>query len=404
MRLAVLAHRLGVALLLGTAWLASPATAQSADQIRQFRMICGDTALQKRVLERARQTDRLLEVETELEERCAQLDLPSKPAHEAADPSPEASHTDWTFDARYSRDGRTIVSGSRDGTVRVWDAETGRSIRRIVIGEVPRSGDHNIVRRLTLIGDGSHVAVSSDRNPVHLIELASGKIVASFPTTSDCCGGALAGTASGLLFIGGETDTVPAVDVKTREVRYRLPGHLKEASAIAVSESARLVATAGSSRYSKPEQSPRVHLWRLETGEKIAEFELKGDGDSATALAFSRDGGRLAVFVGRSVHVYSIADRRITQTIGPILTAFDVDFTADGKGLVACGSYPILWDLATGKKARLFGPFSDLCHSVDISPDGRFALSTSMGTDLRIWEIATGTFHRRLGGNNPPRR
>ena len=53
---------------------------------------------------------------------------------------------------------------------------------------------------------------------------------------------------------------------------------------------------------------------------------------------------------------------------------------------------------------RHFGPFRELCHSVDLSPDGRFAVTTSMGSDLRIWEIATGTFYRRLGIDVHPRR
>lgn len=99
-----------------------------------------------------------------------------------------------------------------------------------------------------------------------------------------------------------------------------------------------------------------------------------------------------------------MADKRITQTIGPISTSFAVAFTADNKGLIICGRHPILWDLATGKKLRHFGPFSDLCHSIDVSPDGRFAVTTSMGSDLRIWEIATGAFYRRLGSNTPTQR
>ena len=32
------------------------------------------------------------------------------------------------------------------------------------------------------------------------------------------------------------------------------------------------------------------------------------------------------------------------------------------------------------------------------------AVTTSMGSDIRIWEVATGTFHRRLGRDvKPPR-
>lgn len=400
--------RLGVALLLLAAAMvsAAPASAQSPEDVRLFRVICNDPAVQKAARARAQAAGQLEEVELEIEERCAQIDLPSAPLHDTADPSPDASHSGWIYQARYSRNGRTIVSGGRDGTVRIWDAQTGKPIRRIVVAESdPSKNKQGIVRSVTFVGDGTRVAATSDGNPVRLIELATGRIVASFPVEGDCCGGTIAGTTGGLLFIGGHADIVDAIDVNTGAVRYRLPGHQTEASSIAVSETAGLVATAASSDYAKPEanQKPRVYLWRLSTGEKVAELEPAG-GTRPGRLAFSRDGAQLAVYMGRSVHIYSVADRRITRTIGPTRAAFEAAFTADGTGLITCSRHPMLWDLATGKKLRHFGPFSDLCHSVDVSPDGRFAVTTSMGSDLRIWEIATGTFYRRLGNNAPARR
>lgn len=397
-------NSLGFSLLLGAAvfMTSAPALAQSPEDIRIFRMICNSPDLQKEARVRAKKAGRLEDVELEIEERCAQIDLPSTPVHDTADTSPDASHSGWVYQAHYSRDGRTIVSGGRDGTVRVWDAQTGKQIRRIVVAESdPSRKKEGIVRSVAFVGDGTRVAATSDKNPVRLIELATGKIVASFPVAGDCCGGTIAGTTGGLLFIGGHTDIVDAIDVNTGAVRYRLPGHQIEASSIAVSETAGLVATGAAGRYwGKPEeqQKARVYLWRLDTGEKIAEFEPAGD-NRPHRLAFSRGGAQLAIFIENSIHIYSVADKRITQTIGPISTRFAVAFTADGKGLIICGRHPVLWDLATGKKLRHFGPFSDLCHSIDVSPDGRFAVTTSMGSDLRIWEIATGTFYRRIGSN-----
>jgi WD40 repeat protein len=345
----------------------------------------------------------------EIEARCATIDLPPTPIHDAADASREASHSDWVFDAHYSRDGRTIVSAGRDGTVRWWDAETGKPIRRIVVAEDGPRADPDkkgIVRSVIFIGDGTRVAAASDRNPVRLIELASGNIVTNFPVVSDDSSGTIAATTGGLLFIGGHTDTVDAIDTNTKAARYRLPGHQMEASAIAISETAGLVATAASSLHAKPEkkQRPRVQLWRLNTGEKVAEFEPERD-PRPGPLAFSRDGAQLAVVSGGLVHIYSVPDKRITKTLTLHAGAspFAVAFTVDGKGLFTGTTHPILWDLATGKRVRHFGPFTDLCHSVDISPDGRFVLTTSAGSDLRIWEIATGTFYRRLGINvHPP--
>lgn len=402
---------LGFALLLGAAvFMPAPAPAQSPDEARA---ICNDPSLQQRLITQVEESHRRVALELQIEALCAQIDLPSTPIHEAVDASPEASHADWTLDARYSPDGRTIVSASRDGTVRFWDAETGKPIRRIVAAEEYRSGDQTekgTVNSVTFVGDGSLVAAASTDNQVRLIDVATGEIVASLAVATERpldFPGEIAATTGGLLFIGGFKADVDAIDAGTRAVRYRLPGHLAEATAIAVSEAADLVATAASSAFAEPEMppNPRVQLWRLSTGEKLAEFVPEGD-PRPSKLAFSHDGAELAIVSGGFVHIYSVADKRIAKTISvhPVSSPFDVAFTADGKGLITCTTHPVLWDLATAQRVRHFGPFTDLCHSVDVSPDGRFAVTTSMSSELRIWEVATGTFYRRLGGNAPTQR
>lgn len=386
----------------------TPLFAQTDDQ---FRVFCKEDAARQLALKQLEGRDRE-EFEEKLALRCPRIDLPTIPLH-AADPSPEASHTDWGYDARYSPNGRRIVSASRDGTVRVWDAETGKPIRRIAAAiEKPLVGASRpgIVRRVTFVGDETRIAASSDENPVRLFDVASGEMIAEFPFVhprpDDTTAPRVAATTNSLLLIAGYRDDVEAIDAGTRALRYRLTGHDAEATAIAVSEAADLVATGGSDGIAgqRVESNTRVYLWRLSTGEKIADMLL---GNSRPeALAFSRDGSQLAVISHDTVQIYSVTDKRVTQTIKvhPFYGFFDAAFTADGKGLMTCRSHPQLWDLATGKLVRHFGPFNDLCHSVDVSPDGRFAVTTSMGSDIRVWEIATGAFYRRLGVDvHPPR-
>jgi WD40 repeat protein len=63
----------------------------------------------------------------------------------------------------------------------------------------------------------------------------------------------------------------------------------------------------------------------------------------------------------------------------------------------------MLFDIASGTRVHHFGPFLDLCHSVDVSPDGKYLATGHIGSDARIWEVETGTFYRRLGKNvHPP--
>jgi WD40 repeat protein len=86
----------------------------------------------------------------------------------------------------------------------------------------------------------------------------------------------------------------------------------------------------------------------------------------------------------------------------PTFGSLQVAFTTDGKRLIAGLRHAQLWDITTGKRVHHFGPFGDLFHAVEVSPDGKYLVTGHMGSDGRIWEIDTGTFFRRLGKNVDP--
>ena len=44
-----------------------------------------------------------------------------------------------------------------------------------------------------------------------------------------------------------------------------------------------------------------------------------------------------------------------------------------------------------------FGSMADLCHSVEITKDGRYAVTSHMGSDIRLWDVASGALVRRFG-------
>lgn len=266
------------------------------------------------------------------------------------------------------------------------------------------------VRSATVVGDGTRLAATKDGTPVLLFDTETGKSLGELPFTiaPDDFPPRMASSKGGLLLLAGYQNDVVAVDAASMQVRYKLSGHRGQATAVAVSDVADVVATAPKPEIQpdlRPaEQDQTVHLWSLSSGAKLAELALKGS--SVDALAFSRDGAQLAVVSGGAVHVFSVKDKTLLRNIvvHPMFSVFDAAFTADGKGLLTCQSHPVLWDLATGEVVRHFGPFNDLCHAIDVSPDGKFAVTTSMASDLKIWEIATGTFHRRLGIDvKPPR-
>ena len=391
----------------------SSAAAREEAARAQLRPICADKNAQDKIIASTIQQGGEYERATarwNFDEHCGQVDLPVDPAGGTADRADDVAHTDWIYDARWSPDGKLIATAGRDGSVRLWDVATGKTVRKIDITKLtPRlkstnPGNPGHVRAARFLGDGHSLVVAADTHPIRIFDVVSGESVAEVPYPVPDPKWELppntATTTSGLVIVGGYGGTLLVYDVKAKAERYRLPAIPNEYPRFAVSQAAGLLVTTVPGK----DRSVIVQLRSLETGKAIGEMEAKGS-SSASSLAFSRNGKELVVAVEGNAHVYATADRKLITTVMYYPTfggAHDIAFTVDGRRLITGHRHAQLWDIATGKRVHHFGPFRDLLHSVDVSPDGKYLVSGHVGSDGRIWEVDTGEFFRRLGKNVYP--
>jgi WD40 repeat protein len=73
----------------------------------------------------------------------------------------------------FSPDGSQILSGHNDGTIRLWDAQTGRAIRAI------KTAGRNAVHCAFTPDGNAIICVNHDDNPIRIIDARSGEIIRS---------------------------------------------------------------------------------------------------------------------------------------------------------------------------------------------------------------------------------
>jgi WD40 repeat protein len=85
---------------------------------------------------------------------------------------PLREHIDGVTCVAISNDGRFIVSGSRDRTIRIWDFETGEQVREAL-------SDYGAVCTIAISHDGNRIFSGSDDNTIRTWNFDSGRLLRS---------------------------------------------------------------------------------------------------------------------------------------------------------------------------------------------------------------------------------
>ena len=138
-----------------------------------------------------------------------------------------AGHEDAVLSARYSRDGKHIVTASRDRTASLWDAASGKPLKRF------EEGHEFLVSGAVFLPDKNHLATGAGDNSVRIWDLTAGTQQAVLSPTGRI--GTLAASPDGNWIATGSPGTdIKLWNARTGEARGNLSGHDSEVSALDV--------------------------------------------------------------------------------------------------------------------------------------------------------------------------
>ncbi|MDP7421207.1 MAG: hypothetical protein QGH40_04980, partial [bacterium] len=250
-----------------------------------------------------------------------------------------------------SPDGKTLAVGCSDGTVELWDTQTGGLIEQL-------EGHFKIVSSLVFSRDGTKLATGDLNLTIRIFSTDQWQQVAEFQGTEIPSPGLFLNKAIISLDFSPDGKTLASVNVGERG----------------------------------------IFIWDLEKGNADGTYalkkKLKGHFRAVFSVNYSPDGTYLAsASRDEWVWLWEVKnDYQGAKITGHLEDVLRVVFSPDGN-LVASASQDStikIWDIHRGQEYTTFRGHGSPVTSIDFSPDGKILISGSMDRTVRFWDINRG--------------
>ena len=288
-------------------------------------------------------------------------------------------HSGYVTSVAISPDGQTLVSGSNDKTIKIWQLSTGQELRTL-------TGHSGWISSLAISPDGQTLVSGSWDKTIKIWQLSTGQELRTL-TGHSAHVGSVAISPDGQTLVSGSGDnTIKIWELSTGRELRTLTGHPGYVNSVAISpDGQKLVSGSSSGSWDNT-----IKIWELSTGQELR----TGDSDYVTSVAISPDGQTLVSgYWDKMIKIWELSTGRELRTLtGHSASVSSLAISPDGQTLVSGsgsdeGGTIKIWQLSTGQLLCTLTGHSGYVTSVAISPDGQTLVSGSYDHTIKIWRV-----------------
>jgi WD40 repeat protein len=284
--------------------------------------------------------------------------------------------------------GRWLVSGGEDGVARVWAATEGPA-------RLELRGHEGAVCGVAVAPGGEWLATCGNDGTVRRWDVATGSPGPVIVVTPGQRVQDVAISPDGRLLAAAAEDGTIRLFTADGAPAGRLDGHRGPVRRLAACAGPHWLASAG--------QDGTARRWDPAAGVAVARYDLGATGP-ARGCALSADGAWLAATASDGVvRLWETATGVRHQLVGPSGTAAVCALAGDGAWLVSAGRHGVLriWDVRAADADVAAGGRDEGMRACVASHDGRWVVSVSEDATAVQWDAATGEPGAALVGERP---
>ena len=285
-------------------------------------------------------------------------------------------HRNTVLFARFSPDGKRVVTASADGTARLWETATGTTLAVL-------RGHADAVNSAAFSPDGRLIVTASSDRTARIWDAASRSTPAVLRGHAGAVNSAAFSPGGRLVVTASSDGTARVWDVRSGRTRAILRGHKQAVNSAAFSPGGARIVTAAA--------DGTARIW-TRNGKPLVTLR---QGDPVLSAAFSPDGLRIVTTgVDKTARIWDVRTPEHPRILrGHTGFVFGASFSPDGAQVVTASQDGTarVWTVDPPGLVRILRGHGDAVYSAAFSPDGRLIVTASADGTARLWDATDGT-------------